>query len=219
MIVYTTYRRSAHSGFIQLRQCEIMLRSTALLSIAVLPRCNGLVTSPANSRLVHRHAMAALRPSLARMMSNDASFAAIPGFETTYTVLKPGAGDAVAKGATVTVHATGVVAESGQKFWCAKLQASSSSSAAGQGCERLTRCSLIPCRRSTKDPGQEPFTYQAGVGSVIVGWDQGLLGMQLGEERKLVIPAAEGYGERGFPAWGIPAGGTLEFTLEVLSIK
>ena len=154
------------------------------------------------------------------MMSNDASFTAIPGFETTYTVLKPGAGDAVAKGATVTVHATGVVAESGQKFWCAKLQASSSSSAAGQGCERLHPLLTHPVpRRSTKDPGQEPFTYQAGVGSVIVGWDQGLLGMQLGEERKLVIPAAEGYGERGFPAWGIPAGGTLEFTLEVLSIK
>ena len=45
------------------------------------------------------------------------------------------------------------------------------------------------------------------------------LGMQLAEERMLTIPADEGYGAAGFPAWGIPAGGTLQFTLEVLSIK
>ena len=72
---------------------------------------------------------------------------------------------------------------------------------------------------STKDPGQQPFTYQAGVGGVIKGWDQGCLGMQIGETRKLVIPAHEGYGANGFPAWGIPPGGTLDFTLECLSIQ
>ena len=114
---------------------------------------------------------------------------AIPGYQTTYEILKAGSGDAVAKGKTVTVHATGVVKETGKKFW------------------------------STKDPGQKPFTYQAGVGAVITGWDQGLLGMQLGEERKLTIPAKEGYGPDGFPAWGIPPNGTLEFTLEVLTIE
>ena len=38
-------------------------------------------------------------------------------------------------------------------------------------------------RRSTKDPGQQPFSYQAGVGQVIKGWDQGLLGMKLGARR------------------------------------
>ena len=54
---------------------------------------------------------------------------------------------------------------------------------------------------------------------VITGWDQGLLGMQIGEERKLTIPADEGYGVAGFPAWGIPPNGTLEFTLEVLKIE
>jgi hypothetical protein len=43
--------------------------------------------------------------------------------------------------------------------------------------------------------------------------------MKQGESRKLLIPASEGYGERGFPAWGIPPGGTLDFTIEVLSIQ
>ena len=114
---------------------------------------------------------------------------AIPGYQTTFEELKAGSGAKVEKGKTVTVHATGVVKETGKKFW------------------------------STKDPGQKPFTYQAGVGAVITGWDQGLLGMQLGGERKLTIPANEGYGAGGFPAWGIPPNGTLEFTLEVLEIK
>ena len=48
---------------------------------------------------------------------------------------------------------------------------------------------------------------------------QGCLGMKIGEERLLEIPAHEGYGENGFPQWGIPPGGTLFFTLECLAIK
>ena len=72
---------------------------------------------------------------------------------------------------------------------------------------------------STKDAGQQPFTYQAGVGGVITGWDQGLLGAGVGETRALDIPADEGYGARGFPAWGIPPNGGLLFEIEVLNIK
>jgi len=113
----------------------------------------------------------------------------IPGYKTTYEVQKQGDGKEVTKGASVTVHATGVVVQTGKKFW------------------------------STKDEGQQPFSYEAGMGKVITGWDQGLLGMKIGEERKITIPADEGYGAGGFPAWGIPAGATLEFTLEVLSIN
>ena len=108
---------------------------------------------------------------------------------TTMRTITPGSGKEITKGSTATVHATGVVKESGQKFW------------------------------STKDPGQEPFTYQAGVGGVIKGWDQGCLGMKIGAVRKLDIPADEGYGAQGFPAWGIPPNGGLNFEIEVLSIK
>jgi len=67
--------------------------------------------------------------------------------------------------------------------------------------------------------GEEPFEFQAGVGRVIKGWDQGCLGMRVGEVRRLVIPADEGYGSRGFPAWGIPGGATLDFQIELVSVS
>ena len=35
----------------------------------------------------------------------------------------------------------------------------------------------------------------------------------------MIIPGAEGYGAAGFPAWGIPPNGTLDFELEVLKIE
>ena len=99
-----------------------------------------------------------------------------------------GGGAKPAKGSLCEVHCTGYVTETGKKFW------------------------------STKDPGQQPFTYNAGIAQVITGWDQGCLGMALGEVRRLDIPSEEGYGPRGFPAWGIGPGDGLLFEIEVLKI-
>ena len=42
----------------------------------------------------------------------------------------------------------------------------------------------------------EPFIVQIGVGQVIKGWDQGIIGMCVGEIRELTIPPELGYGER-----------------------
>ena len=44
---------------------------------------------------------------------------------------------------------------------------------------------------------QRPFSFKLGVGEVIPGWDQGLVGVCKGEERHLVVPAALAYGEMG----------------------
>ncbi|KAG6874520.1 FK506-binding protein 2B [Termitomyces sp. Mi166 len=63
-----------------------------------------------------------------------------------------------------------------------------------------------------------PLGITLGIGQVIKGWDQGLLGMCVNEKRKLTIPPALGYGARG--AGGvIPPGATLVFETEMVSIN
>ncbi|XP_043212361.1 peptidyl-prolyl cis-trans isomerase FKBP9-like [Amphibalanus amphitrite] len=65
--------------------------------------------------------------------------------------------------------------------------------------------------------GRRPFEFELGAGKVIRGWDQGLVGMCVGEKRKLTIPAHLGYGDRG--AGSIPPGATLLFDVELLEIN
>lgn len=69
---------------------------------------------------------------------------------------------------------------------------------------------------SSYDRG-EPFETQIGVGTVIEGWDKGVVGMKVGGKRKLTIPPALGYGEQA--AGQIPPNSTLIFEVELLEIK
>ena len=62
-----------------------------------------------------------------------------------------------------------------------------------------------------------PFTFTVGQGRVIAGWERGLLGMQVGGQRVLVIPSEFAYGENG--AGPIPPNATLVFTIELLAIN
>jgi FKBP-type peptidyl-prolyl cis-trans isomerase len=52
-----------------------------------------------------------------------------------------------------------------------------------------------------------PFKFTLGAHQVIEGWDQGLLGMCIGEGRKLTIPPSLGYGNQNMGK--IPPGSTL----------
>ena len=69
---------------------------------------------------------------------------------------------------------------------------------------------------SSYDRG-EPYTFVLGIGSVIQGWDQGLVGMKVGEKRRLEIPSELGYGAAGNGS--IPGDAGLIFETELVSIN
>jgi FKBP-type peptidyl-prolyl cis-trans isomerase FkpA len=63
-----------------------------------------------------------------------------------------------------------------------------------------------------------PFGFFLGVGRVIKGWDKGVPGMKVGGKRRLIIPAAMAYGEKG--AGGvIPPNAALVFDIELVDLK
>lgn len=61
------------------------------------------------------------------------------------------------------------------------------------------------------------FDFGVGAGQVIKGWDEGVIGMQVGGQRILVIPPEMAYGDQGIGP--IPGGATLVFAIELLEIK
>jgi FK506-binding protein 1 len=66
--------------------------------------------------------------------------------------------------------------------------------------------------------GRGDFVTKIGVGKVIRGWDEGVMGMSLGEEATLTISSDYAYGDRGFPG-RIPPNATLIFDVELKGIN
>ena len=109
----------------------------------------------------------------------------------SYEILQEAAVDAQSpkEGKEVTVHYTGWLNENGQ-----------------------------PGKKfdSSVDRGQQ-FKFKIGMGYVIPGWDEGVLGMKVGEKRRLYIPANLGYGARGAGA-SIPPHADLIFDVELFKV-
>ncbi|AUN98237.1 FKBP-type peptidyl-prolyl cis-trans isomerase [Bacteriovorax stolpii] len=64
----------------------------------------------------------------------------------------------------------------------------------------------------------KPFQFVFGVGRVIKGWDQGLVGMKVGGKRTLHVPAHLAYGERQIGAF-IKPHSNLIFHIELLEVR
>jgi FKBP-type peptidyl-prolyl cis-trans isomerase len=108
------------------------------------------------------------------------------------TVLKPGSGATVSAGQTAVMQYTG---------WLYEASATDNKG-----------------KQFDSSRGRGAFKFPLGTGSVIKGWDQGVLGMKIGESRRLVIPPDLAYGDKG--AGGvIPPGATLIFDVELVGIE
>jgi FKBP-type peptidyl-prolyl cis-trans isomerase len=70
--------------------------------------------------------------------------------------------------------------------------------------------------QSSHDGPGKPLTF--GLKQVIAGWTEGVPGMQIGGTRRLIIPAAQAYGNYS-PAPNIPTNSDLVFDIELIAIK
>jgi FK506-binding protein 2 len=61
--------------------------------------------------------------------------------------------------------------------------------------------------------GKQPF------GQFPPGWDVGLVGMCVGERRRLTVPPALAYGSAGLPRRGIPPDATLQYDVTLVSLN
>jgi len=67
--------------------------------------------------------------------------------------------------------------------------------------------------------GGKPLEFNAGLGIVIKGWDEGLLGAKVGEKRNLTIKPAWAYDEQEIGDGLIPPNSTLYFECQIVSIN
>jgi FKBP-type peptidyl-prolyl cis-trans isomerase len=111
-------------------------------------------------------------------------------FGLEYEILQEGSGASPKTKDFVTVHYTGWLNENGQQ---------------GKKFD------------SSYDRNQA-FTFQIGVHEVIQGWDEGVMGMKIGEKRRLYIPAALGYGAHSAGAV-IKPNSDLIFDVELVKIN
>jgi FKBP-type peptidyl-prolyl cis-trans isomerase len=63
-----------------------------------------------------------------------------------------------------------------------------------------------------------PLTYTVNEGQIMPALDRASLGLQVGEIRRVSIPAADAYGDTGNVGWGIPPNKDLIFEVEVLNM-
>lgn len=166
-------------------------------SIATLALALGVVacSQPADQDAAVVEEPAVAKESMSEVATMDTadaeSFEIAPGL--TARILRAGNGETAEVGDNVEVHYTG---------WLFDAAAPDSRG------DKFD---------SSVDRNQK-FSFPLGAGRVIKGWDQGVLGMQIGEVRELTIAPEMGYGDRG-AGNVIPPGATLVFEVELFGLE
>jgi FKBP-type peptidyl-prolyl cis-trans isomerase FkpA len=119
--------------------------------------------------------------------STSASSTSVGVFTTTDLVV--GTGTTAASGNTVSVNYAGWLYDSGKPN--------------GKG--------------AVIDPGPGPISFLVGGTGVIQGFSQGVLGMKVGGQRRVIVPPELAYGSN--PPSGIPANATLIFDITLNSVQ
>lgn len=133
-------------------------------------------------------------PSVATTVGKDDPKVTIPAGKQppTTAVYKPvivGKGAPVKKGQTLVVQYEGLIWRTGQIF------------------------------DSSFSKGKSLFATQIGVGDVVPGWDEGLVGQTVGSRVLLVVPPDKGYGAQGQPDAGIQGTDTMVFVVDILDAR
>ena len=165
---------------------------TGFLALLLLAGCGQDSETPASTSTAPADAAPAEAMEESTMTETTSEQVELaPGLKSTTTVA--GSGAVATAGQDVEVHYTG---------WLYDPEAEG-----GRGTKF----------DSSVDRGQT-FSFPLGAGRVIQGWDQGVVGMLIGETRELKIAPELGYGDRG-AGDVIPPGATLVFEVELKGLK
>jgi FKBP-type peptidyl-prolyl cis-trans isomerase len=164
---------------------SVSICRTALVALSVCAAALACADPPATTAAAPAAATAAAPASPIEAARQAAETAGVK-----ITDLKVGTGAGATAGAIVRVHYTG---------WLLDTTAPD-----GKG-----------LKFDSSVDRHEPFVFQLGQQRVIRGWDLGVAGMQAGGKRRLVIPAALGYGVHG-ASTVIPPNATLVFDVELI---
>jgi FKBP-type peptidyl-prolyl cis-trans isomerase FkpA len=74
-----------------------------------------------------------------------------------------------------------------------------------------------PDAKGTQFDSSASFSFRLGAGEVIRGWDQGVVSMRVGGQRRLVIPPEPAYGSSG--RGPIPPNATLVFDVTLNNVQ
>jgi len=73
--------------------------------------------------------------------------------------------------------------------------------------------------KGTQFDSSASYTFTVGAGAVIKGWDQGVPGMKVGGQRRLILPPELAYGSAGAGNGAIPPNATLVFDITLNGVQ